>query len=43
MRYSNWFMSRIVELILVEWFSLFRALEIEPEADGLDFDNELVE
>ena len=43
MRYSNWFMTRIVELILVEWFSLTRALEIEPEGAGLDFDNELVE
>ena len=32
----------MMELILVEWFHAIHAIEIEPEGDGLDFDNELV-
>ena len=37
------FSSQMLKLILVEWSYLILALEIEPEGDGLDFDNELVE
>ena len=35
----------MMELILVEWFHAIHAIhaiEIEPEGDGLDFDNEIV-
>ena len=39
----DWFSSQMLKLILVEWSYLILALEIEPEGDGLDFDNELVE